>query len=48
MRAAWTELTTALGQETWGGQSVGDGPLVGLGLLEWDSLEVCIHLKVWR
>lgn len=48
MKAAWIELAAALGQETWGGRTVGDGALVGLGLLGWDSLEVCICSKVWH
>lgn len=40
VRKAWMSLVDALGKETWGGVSVGDGPTVGLGLVGWDSLEV--------
>ncbi|KAM0436680.1 hypothetical protein ACHAPT_002389 [Fusarium lateritium] len=39
VRKAWMSLVDALGKETWGGVSVGDGPTVGLGLVGWDSLE---------
>lgn len=42
LTSAWKELIAALGQESWGGQSVGDGPLVGVGMLGWDSLQVRI------
>lgn len=42
LRSAWNELTTAVGQETWGGQSVSEGLLIGLGFLTWDSLEVSL------
>ncbi|KAM5351196.1 hypothetical protein ACJ41O_003919 [Fusarium nematophilum] len=38
-RKAWMDLAGALGKDTWGGVSVGDGPAVGLGLIGWDSLE---------
>ncbi|KAH8658526.1 hypothetical protein BGZ61DRAFT_371206 [Ilyonectria robusta] len=36
---AWVDLTTALGKDTWGGKSIGDGPTVGLGMIGWDSVE---------
>ncbi|KAF5645902.1 uncharacterized protein FTJAE_2332 [Fusarium tjaetaba] len=39
LRKAWTDLASALGLETWGGISIGDGPSVGLGMIGWDSLE---------
>ncbi|KAJ3540269.1 hypothetical protein NM208_g5146 [Fusarium decemcellulare] len=38
-RKAWMDLASALGKETWGGVSTGDGPTVGLGLIAWESLE---------
>lgn len=40
VRGAWSDLVSALGKDTWGGRSIGDGPTVGLGLIGWDSLEV--------
>lgn len=33
------DVVQALGKETFGGRSVGDGPFVGLGIIGWDSVE---------
>lgn len=41
-RDAWKECATAAGQEYWGGESVGDGETILLGVAGWNSLEVCI------
>ena len=40
VRKAWEELMGVIGKESWRGISVGEGEIVGLGLVGWDSLEV--------
>lgn len=39
-RQFWIDFVSAVGSESFGGRSVDDKAVIGLGLLGWDSIEV--------